>query len=371
MIMADRIAQILYSGLGGHGNVAFSLVHAARKAGDTANSAMIFVGIEPVLPSYQAQCTSLAVPYRSIRAVRGLPILRWFMLLWHLIRLRPNIILLHSVKMILPAKLYAVISGAHLVAIEHQANDLKKPSEWAVSRLVMRCADKVILLTDDYAAALKAGMGPRWRDDKVVIIPNGIDTDLFRPRKKTAITNNTIRIGMASRLAHNKRHDTLIDGFATLCRDHSDKNWHLTIAGDGETRQLIDDKIRALNLSNNVTLEGFLGPDELTTWFQGIDVYVHASDGETLSTSLLQALAMALPIVGSNVPGINNLLAMNAGCGIVAKEQSAEAFADALYEAAQDTPQTRAMGARARDLALSTYSQDAMFGRYRGVIDSL
>ncbi len=368
--MAERIVQILYSGLGGHGNVAFSLVNAAKKAEDQASQSLIFVGIEPVLPSYVDSCKTLDLPYRSIRVKSGLPIFRWFMLLWHLIKLRPTVILLHSVKMILPAKLYAMVSGARLIAIEHQANELKKPSEWKVSQLVMRFADKVILLTEDYAAALKQGLGAKWQADKTEIIPNGIDTDLFAPRQNTKDGSTPIRIGMASRLADNKRHDTLIDGFLCLCDAHPDYDWRLTIAGDGETRSRLAAQIADNDLSEKVSLEGFLGPDQLLNWFHDLDIYVHASDGETLSTSLLQALAMGLPIVGSNVAGINNLLSQNGGCGIIAKDQTAQSFADAIYKAASNNSDCQAMTVNARDLALSTYSQDAMFLNYKQVIDA-
>jgi glycosyltransferase involved in cell wall biosynthesis len=117
-----------------------------------------------------------------------------------------------------------------------------------------------------------------------------------------------------------------------------------------------------------VELPGYLGAQELCRWFHSLDVYAHASDGETLSTSLLQAMAMGLPIVGSNVPGIDNLLAAGGGCGLLTEAQTPEAFAAVLSRLAAEPALAEQLGARARALAVREYGQDAMFARYEQLL---
>lgn len=358
-----KVLQILYSGLGGHGSVAFSLQAAA---GGDWRAAMIFLGIEPVLPEYASLCASRDIPHRYVRALAGAPWRSWPGLLAALKATAPDAIILHSVKTILPCWLYARIRGIPLIAVEHQANALKTRSEWVASRLLMRLADAVVVLTPDYRDTLRSRLGEAWREDKVHVIPNGIDTDAFAPGAD-ARADGPVTIGMASRFAGNKRHEVLVEAMARLRAGPGD--WRLTLAGDGETRESVADAVAAAGLDDVVALPGYLGAAALRDWFGRLDIYVHATDGETLSTSILQAMAMALPIVGSDVAGVTGLLAEGGGVGVVAGAQTPEAFASALRQVADDPAAARGMAGRARALAVSTYSQAAMFAAYRQLLD--
>lgn len=365
-----RLVQILYSGLGGHSSVAFSLSAAAQKHQEAWLQSLIFTGIEPVDDIYKEKSGQLGLPYKYVPTAEGRPYLSWLTMFWTLLKQRPHIIVLHSVKMILPCWLYAFLFGAKLIAVEHQPNHLKTGMEWRVSRLLMRLADAVVLLTQDYHDKLKAALAGHWREDKVTIIPNGIDTDVFAPALgNTASSKNRVIIGMAARLSRTKRQDLLIEAIKLLADRHPETHWQLSIAGDGETRA--DLERQAEHIEGNVTIsfEGFLNEDDLVEWFKTLDIYTHASDGETLSTSILQAMAMGLPIVGSNVDGISNLLGADNDCGILTKTQSGDDFADALQEANSNSDIVSKIAANARRLAVTRYSQDAMYHAYKQVIE--
>lgn len=362
-----KVVQILYSGLGGHGSVAFSL-QAAASTGDHRGwrGAMIFLGIEPLLPEYRSLCEQHDLPYRYVRARAGAPWRSWPGLLAALRATAPDAIVLHSVKTILPCWLYARMRGIPLIAVEHQANALKTASEWVASRLLMRLADAVVVLTPAYRDALRARLGRAWCERKVQVIPNGIDTDAFAPGEKRR-RDGSVTIGMASRLAGNKRHEVLVRAIAQLRGEGGD--WRLTLAGDGETRAAIAAQVAEAGLDQAVTLPGYLGAEALRDWFATLDIYVHATDGETLSTSILQAMAMELPIVGSDVAGVTELLGEGGGCGLVAEAQTPEAFASAVRRLIDDPGAAQAMARRARALSVSTYSQAAMFAGYRQLLD--
>lgn len=365
-----KIVQILYSGLGGHGSVAFSLQQAAEVRSDWKNS-MVFMGIEPLLPEYRILCMQRSLPFQYIATKQGSPWHSWANLYRALSNVQPEAIILHRVKAVLPCALYARRHGIPLVAVEHQTNNLKKRSEWWVSRALMRLADAVVVLTPEYSAALQSGLGQHWRQEKVHTIPNGIDTKVFTP----ATTWDTSpkrprRIGMAARFSDNKQQMLLVDALALLQQRDGQQAWSLSLAGDGETLAAVSSRVNELNLQCHVTLPGYLGAQELRNWFHSLDIYAHASDGETLSTSLLQAMAMGLPIVGSNVPGIDNLLAAGGGCGLLAEHQTAESFAAALTRLAYEPGLAGQLSRRARELAVLEYGQDAMFLRYEQLIQS-
>jgi glycosyltransferase involved in cell wall biosynthesis len=360
-----KVTQILYSGLGGHGSVAFSLASAA---GTHWRSNMIFAGIEPLLPEYARLCDERAIRQAHIQMREGKALAAWPSVNNELRRAAPQAVVLHSVKLILPCWLYARRRGIPLIAVEHQPNSLKSRSEWVVSRLLMHLADAIVVLTPDYHAALKRHLGSAFRPEKVHVIPNGIDTAAFAQVERGPLHGQTFRLGMAARFSNTKRQDLLIDALALLLQDDDPVAWRLSLAGDGESldsmRQLAED----VGVSDLVEFPGYLGEGALRDWFTRLDFYAHASAGETLSTSLLQAMAMGLPIIGSKVAGIKNLLVEGEGCGSLAETQTPLAFADALRKMTKKPMETAAMADRACVLAESRYSQDAMFQAYSALI---
>jgi hypothetical protein len=55
-----NVLQILYSGLGGHGNVAFSLIEGDESC--KWSNQLCFFGIEELLPAYDKICTEKEIP---------------------------------------------------------------------------------------------------------------------------------------------------------------------------------------------------------------------------------------------------------------------------------------------------------------------
>lgn len=360
-----RVLQILYSGLGGHGSVAFSLAAAARTARAWENH-FLFVGIEPVLPEYAQHCLERGYSFAGVRTLRGAPWLTWPAVYRGVRRARPDAIVLHSVKTIAPNHWYARRRGVPLIAVEHQANDLKTRAEWWASGQLMRKADAVVVLTAEYLEALQAHLGAGFDPSRVRVIPNGIDTDRFAPTDRLE-GHAELHVGMAARMTSTKRQDLLIDALAMAVAEGLP--WRLHLAGDGPCIDALRARAARLGVAGQVEFSGFLDEQALREWFARLDVYAHASDGETLSTSLLQAMACGLPIVGSDVAGIANLLDQDEGVG-VAVGQSAQAFVAAIRGLAERREAATALAARARRAALARYSQTAMFENYRQVLEA-
>lgn len=131
---------------------------------------------------------------------------------------------------------------------------------------------------------------------KLQIRANGMDFDKFKPNdSKEKI------LGTLSRLDPHKNNTYLIDLMIHLPKEYS-----LKIAGDGEERADLENKIVALNLKERVTLLGEVSdPNE---FLSQISIYVSASKGEGLPYAILEAIACKKPIVASNVIGHQDLL---------------------------------------------------------------
>ncbi|QJW84089.1 glycosyltransferase [Ramlibacter terrae] len=186
-------------------------------------------------------------------------------------KLRPDAIVLHSVKTIVPCALYARRRRIPLLAVEHQNNGLKTRSEWAASRLLMLLADRVVVLTDDYRQQLQARLGAGFRAGKVCVIPNGIDTEAYRPAAAGLRGGPPRTIGMASRFTGIKRHDLLLDALVLLAARDGPGAWRLTPAGDGETLAAVRARAEALGLKQAVDFPGYLDEQALQRWFSSLD----------------------------------------------------------------------------------------------------
>ena len=332
--------------------------------------ALCFAGIESLLPTYATMCADEDVPYAYVRAVAGKPWRNYLPVLNWLRRTRPDAVILHSPTMLPGVLPYCRVRGIPLIVVEHQPNELKTRQEWLFSTLSMRLADAIVTLTPRHEGELAERLGKRFRRDKVTMIPNGIDVATLGPATPFAGGEGApVRAGMAARFSKTKRFDIMVDALAVLQR-RTPQAWRLSLAGAGEQWDQVRVDVAARGIEG-VIFEGMLTGTALADWYRGLDVYCHASDGETLSMSVLQAMASGLPVVGSDVEGISNLLAGDPPLGVLVATQTAQGFAAGIATVAGDPLEAQAMARRARAEAERLYDQRTMFARYDALIARL
>ena len=111
---------------------------------------------------------------------------------------------------------------------------------------------------------------------------------------------------MASRINHLKKHELIIQslGSKKLC----DLKIYCYFAGDGPKIEFLKNLVNKLNLNNKVKFVGNLNIFKLKLFYQKLSLYIHASKGEAMSISILQAMSVGVPVLGSDVHGINDIL---------------------------------------------------------------
>jgi len=361
-----KVVQIIYSGLGGHGSVAFSLI-SADKTGSWC-PILGFFGVEPPTESYVHFCREKAIPFAYFGVSGGKSWKGWPRIFRWLRASNPDAVILHSVTALLPCLIFARLRRARLVVVEHQDNALKNRSEWLFSRLSMLFADRVVVLTSGYDQELKERIGLFYRASKVRLIPNGVDISRFKPQSGKPDKLMAVHLGMAARFTRIKRHDVLIEMLEELRRKQPEINWRLSMPGAGDTWCELNARVNQEGLNSVIALPGHLNEDQLIDWYQSLDVYVHASEGETLSTAILQAMATALPIVASDVPGIRSLISGQTKCGLLVGGQQPGGFAEAVIQLAKDAGLRSSFGEAGRQLAEKDYSQNHMFALYNNLL---
>ena len=205
------------------------------------------------------------------------------------------------------------------------------PIEWLCSFFT----DMIITINaEDYEFARK-----RLHAKMINYVPGvGLDVDRFRntliekgvKREILGIPKDVFLLLSVGELNSNKNHEVIIKAIASL----NDKNIHYAIAGKGELREYLIQLATELNLDNQLHLLGFRHDiNELNCC---ADVFCFPSKREGLGIAALEAMASGLPIITSNIHGINDY-SINGITGFKCDPCDVEAFADAIQKLEMDT----------------------------------
>ncbi|MEI9956289.1 MAG: glycosyltransferase family 4 protein [Ferruginibacter sp.] len=356
-----KILHVLYSGLGGHSNVFFSMVKADEKK--EFDYEAIFNGVEEVRKDYITNCNANNIPWQFLKKTPGTH-LSFFWRIFKAIRAsKADIIFLHGSLYALPARLAILFSSKSkkIIVRETQANHLKTKNEWRALKIAMLMADKVVFLSHEYVTEVEKELGSNFKQKKSVVIPNGLDITFYKPAA-AAKQHKPAILGMQSRLVPIKDHATLLKAFA-LVKASSQEEIILKIAGDGVSRKELENLSASLELEKNVFFTGMLNEDELLAFLQSLDIYIHASLGETMSTAIMQAMACALPIIASDVPGINNMIENNV-TGILVPHKNVEKMAEAILKLIRNPALTNQLSVNSLYNAKAKFSSGKMFKEY-------
>ena len=149
-------------------------------------------------------------------------------------------------------------------------------------------------------------------NDKISVIPNGVDTEQFYPvdrkeaRNKLALPNNKKIILSVGSLIPRKGFHVILDAFPKLLQE--DNTIHLYIIGEGSFRSSLERQIEALKLTQYVTLVGERPNSELKIWYSAADVFCLASSREGWANVIMESLACGTPVVATNVWGAPEIL---------------------------------------------------------------
>ena len=137
---------------------------------------------------------------------------------------------------------------------------------------------------------------------EIDVIHNGVDIQKLHP---TEIQNqNPPKIIFAGRLMKQKNPIQIISTLASI----KDLNWECTLLGDGPLRDDVENEIAAHNLQERVSLLGWVTPEEVIEGFSKSDILFMPSLSEGLPVVGVQALAMGLAMVVSNIGGFVDLV---------------------------------------------------------------
>lgn len=188
-------------------------------------------------------------------------------------------------------------------------------------------ADRVIAISQAVRAILVAD---GIRSSSIVTVHSGIDIERVRAVQAGAIRAElglpdagplAVTVGA---LVDHKDHATLVQAAAVLRQQQPDLHW--VIAGEGELRGPLEAQIARLLLGDRMHLVGHI--EEPLRLIAAADLFVMSSKEEGLGTTVLDAMALGVPIAATDGGGIPEML--SAGAGLLSPPRDAESLATSV-----------------------------------------
>jgi glycosyltransferase involved in cell wall biosynthesis len=249
-------------------------------------------------------------------------------------RIKPDILHLHLFE----SWLFGVIANLlfflrlPIIVTIQSTKDRMKPYEIFLNKYLSRFTKKIIASS----TAVKQGLvSLNIPEDKIEVIYNCVDFERFKKYQKqlsSVPTKNKIKILTIARLIKEKGIDYLLKS-ARLLKEKYKLNFLLNIIGYGPLYKQLLELRNSLGLYNEVK---FLGKvvnieEELAK----ADLFVLPSLSEALGLVLVEAAACKIPIIGTNVGGIKEIIKDNQ-TGLLAEPANEEDLAEKIHNLLMD-----------------------------------
>lgn len=282
-------------------------------------------------------------------------------------RWKPDLVVAHGFPEHLLARWAGLWAGVpHLVHVEH--NSRERYTRWRLwqAKRLARHSDAIVGCSEGVRQSL-LGLGMPL--DRTIAIPNGIRVAPFETAAAHPFPSRTPGLVMAARFAGQKDHLTLLRGLAVL-RDRHGLTPPLLLAGGGSKRH----REAAQRLCRELGLEGqvqFLGHcSTLPQLLMTHRFAVLCTHYEGMPLSLVEGMAAGCAVLGSDVPGVREML-RDGDTGRLVPHEDPEAWAAALAALFSDSEGAAAMAERGRVEALNRFRHDQMLAAYERLFERL
>jgi glycosyltransferase involved in cell wall biosynthesis len=199
------------------------------------------------------------------------------------------------------------------------------------------------------------------------VIYNAVDTSEFHPSQESKEREGKFVFGTASNFRPGKGHSVLIEAAAILKEKGYDFEVHL--AGSGGQEKNIMRQLEERNLQGEFILKGLL--TNMRDFYLNCDAFVLPSEhGEGLPLSLLEAMAMRLPIITTSIAGANEAIE-HGKQGIIVPPGDSRTLADAMEKFIKDRNMASSMGIEAENKAQNVFSFNVISDQYSKLYDKI
>jgi glycosyltransferase involved in cell wall biosynthesis len=188
----------------------------------------------------------------------------------------------------------------------------------------------------------------------VQVIPNGVDTEFFYPPSidpETDVRHRPFRILFVGRFQGQKNLPYLLQECARLAPG----SFELHLVGDGPFNPQLHKLAQELGIAAAITWHGWLARPALRDVYQSVHCFINPSLYEGMPNVVLEAMACALPVLASNIPG-NDALVVPGETGYLFDLQKPDALFHAIDKLMADPVLCSQLGSNGRTRVVNQFS---------------
>ena len=164
---------------------------------------------------------------------------------------------------------------------------------------------------------------------KLQIVHCGIDINSYTiPQQPEKHADKPVKLLYVGRLAAEKGVPVLLRSLIALKNEGHE--FHLTLLGDGPERAALEAEVKAQGLERMVHFGGFASQETVRSTLQASDVFILPSFAEGVPVSLMEAMACGVPVIGTNVGGVTELIEHGVS-GLVVAPSDEVALKNAIF----------------------------------------
>ena len=263
-----------------------------------------------------------------------------------------------------------VVYTAHGFHFYHGGNALKNAIFFNLEKLAGNWTDYLVTINhEDETAAKKHNFLPAERIYYTRGI--GVDTDCYagdrvseedvvQVRQELNLDLSDILLLCIAEFTPRKRHQDVLNALAKL----DNPQVHIALAGKGPLEEEIKQLAKKLNIDKQVHFLGFRR--DIPTLIQAASAVLLVSQQEGLPRSIMEAMCLNTPVIGSNIRGTQDLL--EDGCGLLVELGDTDGLARAMAQIVNDPKTAQKIAQKAKDKIVD-YDIEQIIEEYTKIFD--
>lgn len=265
--------------------------------------------------------------------------------------------------------LVGALSGFHPFVISSWGTDVMKfPSKNFVAKSILQYNFKHADVLCATSGTIKEFI-KKVTKKEVQVVPFGIDTGIFAPRASLPLFEpGSFVIGSIKPLEQLYNTHVLIDSFAASAANYP--RLRLLIIGEGNKEKELKAQVEKLAIGHKVKFTGRIPFNQISNYYNSLDVLVNISEYESFGVSVIEAMACQKPVIVTNVGGLAEIVA-SADLGIKVDVGSVEQVTKAIETLLNDNDYYHQLAQNARKHVMEHYNWQNNLAQMIKIYDNL